>query len=301
MIGNPGDDVDVTFTINGTPLHPRPRRITECGGRSAGRWSEHHHARHQRRRRRPTSSCSPTATRRSVSRQSATRAAGEGTLHWFTITNTESTDVTVTWNGGSATVPAGQSTGRSARCLHLSCSQHNGQQIAQAAAPRRLRSHGRVHQGVGRARRQRARPTRSGSRDSWARPTSKRPRSPSAPESPVTIHLPSTMDPAGIDYKFEEIVQGHGQHDDCQPRSNQAVGPPRRDGQRRRHQRLCLGADRQGVVDADGDTGWTDHLHAAGHQHRWPDLEPSRDRRSPAGLGWNWSRPRWPVVPESVC
>ena len=33
----------------------------------------------------------------------------EVTGYWFTITNTKGIDVLVTWNGGSATVPAGQS------------------------------------------------------------------------------------------------------------------------------------------------------------------------------------------------
>jgi uncharacterized repeat protein (TIGR01451 family)/LPXTG-motif cell wall-anchored protein len=133
--------------------------------------------------------------------------SGEDTLHWFTITNTESTDITVTWNGGSATVPAGQSTTISTMSSSLVL-MHNGQQIVQTLASESVCERTvivtkellgapatgetytiRVSRLVG---------------STYVEQTT---FSINAGESKV-IHLPSTMDPAGIDYKFEEIVAG---------------------------------------------------------------------------------------------
>jgi uncharacterized repeat protein (TIGR01451 family) len=150
-----------------------------------------------------TSDCNPTFGITAV----CNSGSGELALHWFTITNTESTDVTVTWNGGTTTVPAGQSKviSTSATTLVLS---HNGQQIAQAAAS-----------GAGCDRTVTFTKTLVGSPaaaetytirisrlvyDTYVEETT---FTINAGESKV-IHLPSTMDPAGIDYKFEEIVKG---------------------------------------------------------------------------------------------
>ncbi|HEY0520214.1 MAG TPA: hypothetical protein VGC84_12040, partial [Ilumatobacteraceae bacterium] len=105
FISNPGDDVAVTFTINGVghvllpgesqtvavgPLADGPNTITLAidGVPQADIVVQ--------------SDCNPTFAVTAV----CNSGSGEVTLHWFTITNTESTDVTVTWNGGSATIPA---------------------------------------------------------------------------------------------------------------------------------------------------------------------------------------------------
>lgn len=134
----------------------------------------------------------------------------ETTSHWFTITNTASTDIPVTWNGGAATIPAGQSIVVSIPSTSLVL-QHNGQEIASAnaadsdcestvtftkelqGAPASGETYTiRVSRFVG---------TYDGSYVEVMTFDI------AAGESKI-IHLPSTMDPAGIDYKFEEIVTG---------------------------------------------------------------------------------------------
>jgi uncharacterized repeat protein (TIGR01451 family)/LPXTG-motif cell wall-anchored protein len=133
--------------------------------------------------------------------------SGENTTHWFTITNTESTDITVTWNDGSATVPAGQSQTVSTASSSLVLF-HDGQQIAQAAASGtdcdRTVEFTKVV--VGEPSTNETYTIRI-SRLVGATYVEQTTFPIKAGES-IVIHLPSTMDPAGIDYKFEEIVSG---------------------------------------------------------------------------------------------
>ena len=49
-----------------------------------------------------------------------------------------------------------------------------------------------------------------------------------------------------------------------------------------------------------GDARWTDHLHVAGHQHRWSDPQPGRRSMIACRAWWNWCQHRSPVEPGSV-
>ena len=60
-------------------------------------------------------------------------AQGAVQMYWFTITNTESTAVDVTWNGGAASVPAGESRTVATTSPTISLS-HDGVEIATAQA-----------------------------------------------------------------------------------------------------------------------------------------------------------------------
>ncbi len=205
-IANPGDDVDVTFTINGTDyiLHPGETLPVVVGPLADGQntitlsingvpqadivvQSE----------------CDPTF---GVTAE-CNSGTGEGAVHWFTITNTESTDITVTWNGGSATVPAGQSTVISTNSTALVL-QHNGQTIATANA-----SQAECERTVTFTKELLGQPA---SGETYSIRVSRLQGSTYVEQTTFTInageskviHLPSTLDPAGIDYKFEEIVKG---------------------------------------------------------------------------------------------
>ena len=132
---------------------------------------------------------------------------GEETIHWFTITNTESTAITVTWNGGSATVPAGQSTTISTPSSTLVLL-HDGEPIAEASAAttdcERTVNFTKEVDGAPAAPETY---TIRISRLVGATYVEQTTFTINAGESKV-IHLPSTLDPAGIDYKFEEIGAG---------------------------------------------------------------------------------------------
>ncbi len=133
--------------------------------------------------------------------------SGEISQYWYSITNSESADVSVSWDGGSATVPAGQSVvvGSTSATLILL---YNDVEIARSAAAEATcertviftkELHGqplasetysiRVSRLVG---------------DTYVEETT---FSLNAGET-KTINLPSTLDPAGIDYKIEEINAG---------------------------------------------------------------------------------------------
>lgn len=206
LIGNPGDDVDVTFVINGTtytlnpgeslsvPVGPLADGINTITLTINGVPQDDIVV---------TSDCNPTFGVTAV----CNSGSGEGTLHWFTITNTESTDVTVTWNGGSATMQAGQSTTISTMSSSLVLL-HNGQQIAQAGA-----SETNCERTVIVTKELLGAPATG---ETYTMRISRLVGSTYVEETTFTlgageskvIHLPSTMDPAGIDYKFEEIVAG---------------------------------------------------------------------------------------------
>jgi uncharacterized repeat protein (TIGR01451 family) len=207
-ISNPGDDVDVTFVVNGAPytLHPGETLPVVVGPLADGLNTITLVINNVPK---PDivvrSDCNPTFAVTAV----CNSGTGEGASHWFTITNTKSTDVTVNYNGGSGsvTVPAGQSATISTTATTLVLT-HNGETLATAnasgtacektviftkelvGAPATGETYTiRVSRLVGAA---------------YVEVTS---FSINAGES-KTIHLPSTMDPAGIDYKFEETVAG---------------------------------------------------------------------------------------------
>ena len=132
---------------------------------------------------------------------------GTVTTYWFTVTNTEATDVTVSWDGGSTTVPAGESRTIGSTNAPLTL-RHDGAVIATAAATDVVCSRTVVVEKnlIG---------------------------APPTPETytitvsrlvgdayvevlvfdlvagtPTTITLPSTLDPAGIQYIVEETGRG---------------------------------------------------------------------------------------------
>jgi len=153
-----------------------------------------------------TSKCDPTITVTPIC--NTVDVDGEVVQYWFTIGNTESTDVTVTWDGGSVTVPAGQSITVSTTSASLVL-RHNEAVIAQASGTEAADcsrtvtftkellgqpSTGetytvRVSRLVG---------------ESYVEEAT----FDLAAGTPKTITLPSTLDPAGITYKVEEIARG---------------------------------------------------------------------------------------------
>ena len=205
-IGNPGDDVNVTFTINGTPyiVTPGTSQVVPVGPLADGENTitlaidgvpqtdivvE--------------SDCDPTVGVVAV----CNSGSGEGTLHWFKITNTESTEITVTWNGGTATIPAGQSQNVSTLTSSLVLF-HNGAQVAQSGGTEAAceRTVIFTKELVGQPPTGETYTVRV-SRLEGVTYVEQTTFSINAGQ-PVTIHLPSTLDPAGIDYQFEEIVKG---------------------------------------------------------------------------------------------
>ena len=205
-IANPGDDLDVTFTINGVDhiLHPGETMPVVVGPLADGQNTITVAVNQV-----PqadivvTSNCNPTFGVTAV----CNSGTGEATSHWFTITDTENTDITVTWNGGSITVPAGQSRVISTNASSLEL-QHNGQTIARALASEATcdRTVTFTKELVGQPATGETYTIRI-SRLVGVTYVEETTFDINAGES-KTIHLPSTMDPAGIDYKFEEIVKG---------------------------------------------------------------------------------------------
>jgi uncharacterized repeat protein (TIGR01451 family)/LPXTG-motif cell wall-anchored protein len=132
---------------------------------------------------------------------------GTITTYWFTVTNTEATDVEVSWDGGTATVPAGESRTIGSTTAPLTL-RHGDAEIATAAATDVVCSRTVVVEKnlIG---------------------------APATPETytitisrlvgdayveevvfdlvagtPATVTLPSTLDPAGIQYIVEETGRG---------------------------------------------------------------------------------------------
>lgn len=208
VLENAGDDVSVTFTVNGTDHTLAPGATLQvlvdhlADGPNTINVSINGVAQ-------PpfeiNSDCDPVFGVTPVC--NALDVNGAVVQYWFTITNTEATDVSVAWDGGNATVPSGQSINVASSTAPLVLS-HDGVEIARSAAteancqrdvtvtktllgqPQASETYTiRVSRLVG---------------DAYVAVTT---FDLAAGES-TTIHLASTLDPAGIDYKIEEIAAG---------------------------------------------------------------------------------------------
>ncbi|MEY4173623.1 MAG: hypothetical protein RI900_788, partial [Actinomycetota bacterium] len=208
LLDNPGDDRPATFTVNGTETVVAPGSSTKvrieglADGSHTVQLSINGVAQ-------PdvvvTFDCDPVFE--VVARCNTVSSTGAVQMHWFTITNTESVDVTVTWPDGSVLVPAGESRTIASTATTLSI-EYAGVAIASAEASAATCSKdvtvsksvigtppaGEVYT-VTIWRRVGA---------DWDTITS----FDVAPGSPVTVQLPSTLDPAGIDYRIEETAKG---------------------------------------------------------------------------------------------
>ncbi|MEP7113695.1 MAG: hypothetical protein ABI862_10545 [Ilumatobacteraceae bacterium] len=206
LISNPGDDLDVTFTVNGLDyvLAPGAMQGVLIDGLADGDNTITLAINGVQQADIVVKSlCNPTFVVTAV----CNSGSGEATTHWFSITNTESTDITVTWNDGSATVPAGQSIVVSTTSGSIVL-EHNGQQIASANATeatcdRTVTFTKELAGSPATGETYSIRVSRLDG-DTYVEVTT---FDILAGESKV-VHLPSTMDPAGIDYKFEEVVTG---------------------------------------------------------------------------------------------
>jgi uncharacterized repeat protein (TIGR01451 family) len=132
---------------------------------------------------------------------------GAVTGYWFRITNNEATDVSVTWTGGAATVPAGQSVDIQATTALLLL-MNNGGVIAQAAATEATCGRTVIVS--------KALNGKPATDEVYTIRISRLVDATYQPEltfdingnESKTIVLPSTLDPAGIAYKIEEINAG---------------------------------------------------------------------------------------------
>ena len=132
---------------------------------------------------------------------------GTVTTYWFTVTNTEATDVEVSWDGGTATVPAGESRTIGSTTAPLTL-RHGDAVIATAAATDVVCSRTVVVEKnlIG------APPTP----ETYTVTVSRLVGEAYVEElvfdlvagTPTTITLPSTLDPAGIQYIVEETGRG---------------------------------------------------------------------------------------------
>ncbi len=208
VIGNPGDDVDVTFTINGTDyvVGPGNSQTVVIDGLSDGENTitlaidgvpqddivvESH--------------CDPVFDVTAVCNSIGTDS--EVTGYWFTITNTKGIDAPVTWDGGSATVPAGQSlTINSATAPLVLMNNQTVIAVVDASGSSCERTVTFTKELNGQPATGETYTIRVSrlSGDTYVEETT---FNINAGESKV-VTLPSTLDPAGIAYKFEEIVKG---------------------------------------------------------------------------------------------
>jgi hypothetical protein len=134
-------------------------------------------------------------------------AQGDVQEYWFTITNTESTAVDVSWNGGSVTVPAGESRTVASSTAVLSL-QHDGVEIASTQATNVVctRSVTVEKQVIG----------TPASPETYTVSISRRVGDTFVPAvsfdlvagQSKSVALPSTLDPIGIGYKVEETGRG---------------------------------------------------------------------------------------------
>jgi hypothetical protein len=128
-------------------------------------------------------------------------------LYWYAITNTESTPVAVSWNGGSATVPAGATVQVSSTTAPLSV-QYQGVEIATAPASGSACTRDIVFTKV--------LVGQPATGETYTIRVSRLVGATYVEELtfalqagvPQTISLPSTLDPAGLVYKVEEINAG---------------------------------------------------------------------------------------------
>lgn len=152
-----------------------------------------------------TVSCDPTVGAAAVCNTVDT--SGAASLYWFTIANTESNPLDLTWNGGGATVPAGGSTLVSTTTAPLSV-HYQGVEIASAAAAGSACTRDVVFtkELVGQP------PTG----ETYTIRVSRLVGATYVEQLtfdlqagvPTTITLPSTLDPAGLVYKVEEVNAG---------------------------------------------------------------------------------------------
>ena len=208
LLENLGDDVAVTFTVNSIDyvVQPGDTATALITGLADGAYSI------------PLSidgvvqspitgtiDCDPEFNVAAVCNTVGTDGGVD--LYWFTITNTESTPVLVTWDGGSATVPAGGSQQVASNTAPLSL-KYNGVLVATAPATATVctRNVTFTKQLIGQP------PTS----ETYTIRVSRLEGADYAEEVtfdlnagvPVTITLPSTLDPNGLQYKIEEIDAG---------------------------------------------------------------------------------------------
>lgn len=133
--------------------------------------------------------------------------SGEVAQYWYSITNTESADVSVAWDGGSATVPAGQSVVVSSASATLVL-MYNDVEIATSAAAESTCERSVIFtkelQGQPQASETYSIRVSRLVGDSYVEEMT---FTLNAGET-KTINLPSTLDTAGLTYKIEEINAG---------------------------------------------------------------------------------------------
>ena len=208
LIENPGDDIAVTFTINGTDhkLAPGESQTVLIDHLADGTNTITIAINGVDQS--PIivrSKCDPVFVVTPVC--NSVDVNGAVVQYWFNVANSERTDVSVTWNGGSASVPAGQSivVGASSAPLIL---QHNGVEIARAGAAEAI-----CERSVTFTKELKGQP---GTSETYTIRVSRLVGQSYVEETTFglnageskTINLPSTLDPAGVDYKIEEINAG---------------------------------------------------------------------------------------------
>lgn len=142
-----------------------------------------------------------------VAQCNAVSATGSVDVYWFTITNTEATDIEVSWAGGSAVIPAGESRTIGSTSAPLTLSM-GGEVVATATATDVVCSRTVTidKQLIGAP----AAPetyTVTISRlvgDTYVQITTV----PLVAGQPTTVTLPSTLDPAGVQYLVQETGVG---------------------------------------------------------------------------------------------
>ncbi|MFZ4719920.1 MAG: hypothetical protein ACOYMR_10875 [Ilumatobacteraceae bacterium] len=152
-----------------------------------------------------TVDCNPTFD--VVAQCNAVAIDGGVQVYWFTITNTEATDVQVSWNGGSATVPAGASrtVGSLSAPLQVSV---GGEVVASAPATdvvcsRTVTVGKELIGGPAAPETYSVRISRLVG-GTYVEVTTV----PLVAGQPTSVTLPSTLDPAGVQYRIEEVDRG---------------------------------------------------------------------------------------------
>ena len=208
LLENLGDDVDATFTINGVDhvVAPGASDTVVIAGLPDG----------------PSTitlsingmalpdvvvnfSCNPVFQVKAEC--NAVSHTGTVDVYWYTVTNTERTDVEVSWDAGTATVPAGQSRTIGSHSATLSLT-YRGDVIATAAA-----SDATCTRTVTFQKELIGKPLAP---ETYTITVSRLVGDAFVPEitfdlvagTPKTITLPSTLDRAGIPYKVVEVGRG---------------------------------------------------------------------------------------------
>lgn len=205
---NQGDDVAVTFTVNGVDhvVAPGATEVVVVSGLSDGQHSITLSINGVPQA--PIAAgfdCDPVFSATAVC--NTVDIQGAVSLYWYTITNTEASALQISWDGGSATVPAGGSLQVASNTAPLSL-QYNGGEIATASAAGDActRHVTFTKELIGQP------PTG----ETYTILVSRLVGADYQSEVqfdleagvPKTIDLPSTLDPNGIQYKIEEIDAG---------------------------------------------------------------------------------------------